>query len=159
MKHGASEREFQMSVDFSGLRKYFVFADNGSIDHEQTLDRVKRAFVTYESVMNISNEQISEAVNKVFDIHKGATITGVMTFIKRHLDITPDNCTFVEKQVVKFMKENIGEVGEAPFGSARGKNGGTWRWSDKAEDSKEVKNSLAWIEERDKSWFKPMIER
>lgn len=139
-----------MSIDFSGLRKYVVFADDGSVDHEATVVRFRRALTAFDSAMTISKDKIAAAVNKVFDTHKGTNIAGVLTFIKNNLDITPENCSWVEKKVVEYMKENSGEYGEALYGVGRGKNGGTWRWSDKKPESKEVKNSLEAIVERDK---------
>ena len=126
----------------SAVKVFLALTSDGSIDVDKSIEQYAEGLKVYQDSLVSNQDMIASATNAVFDKYKGHNVTKLSAFVMSQLDVNPDNYASMEKQVQHFISENTGEVGTALFGMRKGAGGGCWRWSDKADDSKEVMDSL-----------------
>lgn len=137
-----------MSTNLNDVKK-FVVVNAGVIDREASIAQFASALTSYEQATAMDSDEVGMAVDSVFNKYRGQNISDVAGFVVRELAPTPENQKFVAAAVKEYLKAHTGEYGEASLGMRKGIGGGHWRWSDKADDSKEVKASLVAVKERD----------
>lgn len=135
-------------MNIKSIKEFMVF-DGSKLDVDASLKVCERAMLAYRDTMMLSEDKFKEACDTVFDKYKDrANVPKAFDMIKRELPLNPDNSAEIEKALRTYINANTGEYGESLYGSQRGRNGGSWRWSDKNEKSPEVVESLKEIAER-----------
>ncbi len=145
-----------MGINGSAVKAFMVQDDNGEINEEASVAKFTEALRGFKSMIWWDLEKIETAANAVFDTHKGVNITDFGQFLLTRMlgmapkgqEITPDSMSEIKGRIRDYLKENTGEFGEAKFGTKKGLNGGSFRWSDKAQNTPEVKASLERITNR-----------
>lgn len=127
----------------SAVKVFLALTSDGSIDVDKSIEQYAEGLKEYQDSLVSNQDMIASATNAVFDKYKGHNVTKLSAFVMSQLEVNPDNYASMEKQVQHFISENTGEyTSGALFGMRKGAGGGVWRWSDKADDSKEVVDSL-----------------
>lgn len=125
-------------MNINAIKEFLVRSEDGSIDYTSSRYKLEDALLEYEK----SHDGIAKAINVVFDRFRGVKINkpGIATFVMGDLKVTPDNMNDVRDSVLEFLDANTGtrESG-CLFGTIKGKGGGSFRWSDQAEETATAK--------------------
>lgn len=128
---------------------HIVYNTDGSVDEESTNAVFANLLSSYLATTMYARERIAEAVDAVFDAHRGASLPMqyIVTSALTRLDVTPDNSADLIKMVQEYLRENADRtaekdketgrilVAEEPartrkFSAIKKGRGGIHRWSD-----------------------------
>lgn len=124
-----------------------VFGTDGKVDFEATAENLRLNLEAMENEEKDKFAVVAKTVGEIFDEEKkGENITGLKQLIGnrigQYIKVNSTNREEISDLIDSYMARNTGEYGKGLFGGGGKGRGGTWRWSDKASDSKEVKASL-----------------
>ena len=113
--------------------------DKGQIDFKATSEKASEMLRTSENARNERNAVFADALSNIFDTHQAlkidqASLAGAVT---EWLQTPLSERGKVTAQALEYIQSVVGERGKAEYGSARGKKGGTFRWSDVPEKTEE----------------------
>ncbi len=103
-------------------------------DKAAFLQAASDAFDVYVAEQSADQEAISNAVNAIFDRYPGArlNVPALEGFVMQALQATPATYSRLSERVKAFLEENrhAEKASGKLLGTAKGKNGGIWRWKD-----------------------------
>lgn len=101
-------------------------------DKDAFLKAASDSFDVYVATQHADQEAIGNAVKAVFDRHPGVrmNVPALEGFVMQELKPSPATFSTLLERVKLYLEENRGEQGAALLGTAKGKNGGIWRWSE-----------------------------
>lgn len=123
------------------------FAD-GTIDHDGSRAAADKALQNYALAREGLDEAIGEAVNAVFDAHRGVRINmpALQSLALQQMEVSPENFKVMSEGVARYVREradlhetkdkagNVTQEAEPlrtrEFYIGRGKGGGVCRWKD-----------------------------
>jgi translation initiation factor 2B subunit (eIF-2B alpha/beta/delta family) len=119
------------SIDFSS----FVVLSNGSVDVQATVESFRTQLETYVSSQTNTVETVHNALNQLFDAHpKTLSLPFVVQTVLGSLEVTPENCKALTKQVQDIIKASSSKVRDGSLLRVEvGRGGGVSRWSDVQE--------------------------
>lgn len=108
----------------------FIVRSNGSIDQAATLAKFSAALGEYVTKRETEDDDISRAVNTVFDRHPGASINlpALSSMACGVLNTSASAYTEMSERVANFVRANSGEGGA--YQIKKGKGGGVRRTAD-----------------------------
>jgi hypothetical protein len=115
------------------LATYVVRDEDGSVDVDATVTKFEEALVTYVTENEAGDRLVADAVNAVFDAHKGSRINmpALTALALQHLNVQPENHKALTTRVQQYIRANVGELGTGKaLNSTKGKGGGVCRVSD-----------------------------
>lgn len=106
----------------------FVVLSNGSVDVAASTAKFQAQLASYITERETETSQIGEAVNAVFDAHKGKTLTmpTLQALATQQLNAQPENFKALSERVAAYVRENNG----GSLRITKGKGGGVSRVAD-----------------------------
>jgi uncharacterized protein YgiB involved in biofilm formation len=108
-----------------------LVTDKGVVDQKASRQAFESALVKYVAERETELSAIADAVNSVFDEHKGSSINmpAVAGFALQKLNAQPENYKTLETRVMEYVRENA-KGDSSTFVIAKGKKGGVTRRAD-----------------------------